>query len=256
MSNPEETQVTARRSASLPGMAGPFGSSEAFEHSQRVAQALLTSGMVPEHMRNIGAILVAMHIAVTHNEDLFAVLQAIHVVKGKVGFTGSYLKHRIDRSGLFKTPLNLIVTGSGESLVVTARAVEAMTGEVREISASYAMAKADGWTNNPKYKSMPEIMLRNRAIAFFARYVCPGVVYGYMEAGELEDVEASERVIVEAESTPPPKRSASPKVPAPPRPALPDHSALDEVAEQVAADRTRARDPIPANAGAIEEFEG
>lgn len=198
-----------------PMMPGPFGAPDAFEHAQRVAKALCESGMVPEHVRNIGAVLVAIHIAATHGEDLFAVLQALQVVKGKVGFSGTYIKSRIDRSGLIRGLLQLEVTGSGDSLTVTARGVEVATGHTHEITVSMAMAKADGWTANPKYRSIPEIMLRNRAIAFFQRYVCPSVMYGYMEAGELEDIEHMDA-----------------------RPGLPDYGQTDELV----GDRTTARE--------------
>ena len=55
---------------------------------------------------------------------------------------------------------------------------------------SIAMAKAEGWStkNGSKWKTMPELMLRYRAAAFFGRLYAPDVLSGMHSADEVEDV--------------------------------------------------------------------
>jgi hypothetical protein len=60
------------------------------------------------------------------------------------------------------------------------------------------MAKAEGWStkNGSKWLTMPELMLRYRAAAFFARLYAPDITLGMMTAEEVSDV-------VERDVTPP-----------------------------------------------------
>jgi hypothetical protein len=52
------------------------------------------------------------------------------------------------------------------------------------------MAKAEGWStkNGSKWITMPELMLRYRAAAFFARLYAPDITLGMMTAEEVHDV--------------------------------------------------------------------
>ena len=51
------------------------------------------------------------------------------------------------------------------------------------------LAKAEGWTANPKWKNMPEQMLGYRAASFFARMYCPEALMGLQTYEEVEDIE-------------------------------------------------------------------
>ena len=53
------------------------------------------------------------------------------------------------------------------------------------------MARADGWTKNGKYSSLPEQMLCYRSATFLIRRYAPGILLGYRPTDELEDIEAS-----------------------------------------------------------------
>ena len=167
-------------------MPGPFGSSDSLDHAWRVAQALAASPMVPEHLRNPHSVMIAIQIAASQGEDLFSVLQGIQIIKGKVGFSGTYLLAKINRSGLYPEGVAFETTGSGDGLAVTMKGTR-RNGRVDAFTVSLAMAKADGWVSNPKYKSIPEVMLTNRAIGFFLRYRCPEVMTGATVADEIDD---------------------------------------------------------------------
>ena len=65
--------------------------------------------------------------------------------------------------------------------------------------------------NNPKWTTMPELMLRYRAASFFARTYCPDVVMGFSVEGEAEDIVAAEQEAKIEPITPSPAAAAPPK---------------------------------------------
>jgi hypothetical protein len=52
------------------------------------------------------------------------------------------------------------------------------------------MAQQEGWTRkNPKYQSMPELMLKNRAATFFGRQYIPDLLLGVQTSEEVVDIQ-------------------------------------------------------------------
>ena len=68
--------------------------------------------------------------------------------------------------------------GEGKSLRVTATATLLATGEEVSSYADMAMADAEGWSKNAKYKSMPVQMLSYRAACMLIRLYAPGATLG------------------------------------------------------------------------------
>lgn len=164
-----------------------------FEHGMKVATFLAQSQLVPQHFRGKPAdVLLAMNLARRMGEDPLTILQVVHFVSGKPGWHAPFVISRINGSGLFTGPLSFEARGSGDQLTITCRG-ELRNGGAREVSVSMQMARDEGWTKNPKYKSMPEVMLRYRAATFFCRLYCPEVLYGMAVADELADVEVADR---------------------------------------------------------------
>jgi hypothetical protein len=132
---------------------------------------------------------IALKMARTMGEDPLVVLQNIHVVNGKAGFASQYMIARANSSGVFKGRINWRVDRADpNNMRVTAYAALADTGEIVEFTADMEMARAEQWTKNPKYKTMPEVMLRYRSAAFLVRFYAPDVMLGYHTADEAEDV--------------------------------------------------------------------
>ena len=52
------------------------------------------------------------------------------------------------------------------------------------------MAKLEGWSTKEgsKWKTMPELMIRYRAAAFFGRQYCPDLLLGLMTTEEARDI--------------------------------------------------------------------
>jgi hypothetical protein len=173
----------------------PTEENERFGLMQREAKLFAASPLIPQHLRQGGPeqamanCYIALKMARTMGEDPLVVLQNIHVVNGKAGFASQYMIARANSSGVFKGRINWRVDrGDPNNMRVTAFATLADTGEVVEFTCDIAMATAEGWTKNAKYRTMPEVMLRYRSAAFLVRFYAPDVMLGYHTSDEAEDV--------------------------------------------------------------------
>lgn len=166
---------------------------ERFSLMQRQAQLFASSPLIPQHLRNgtpqqaMANCYIAMTIADRMGEDRMTVMQNIHIVHGTAGFKAQYMIARANASGVFKDGIDWEIVGKGAELSVTAFATLASTGRRVEITVDMAMAKAEGWTKNTKYQTMPEIMLRYRSGTFLVRMYAPQVMLGYQTVEERED---------------------------------------------------------------------
>lgn len=160
-----------------------------FEHSQRVAKMFASSELVPPHLRGkVADCLIAYAIAKRTREEPLVVLQNIYFVSGRAGWSAQYMIAKANRSGVFARRINWKVEGAGDNMRVTAYATLAGSGEVVEATASMAMAKAEGWTRNAKYQTMPDQMLRYRSASMLIRLFAPEVMMGLPMADEVEDI--------------------------------------------------------------------
>lgn len=169
-----------------------------FESMLKLAEIFSRTKMVPAHFQGKpDDCFVAIQMAQRMGVDPMMALQNVYVVGGKPGLSGALVISLINNSGKLKGRVGFRVEGKAESLAVTAHGTLASTGEEVEFTASMAMAKAEGWDKNPKYRSMPEVMLRYRAATFLARFNFPEVILGMHSSDEWEDVEASANATVQ-----------------------------------------------------------
>lgn len=167
---------------------------ERFTLMQRQAALFASSPLIPESLRKGGQqqamanCYIAMTIADRMGEDRMTVMQNIVIIHGTAGFKTQYMIARANASGKFKDEIDWEISGNGPTLSATAFATLAKTGKRVQITVDMNMAKAEGWTNNKKYQTMPEIMLRYRSAAFLVRLYAPEVMLGYQTAEESEDV--------------------------------------------------------------------
>jgi len=161
----------------------------AFKHAMELAKIISQSALIPPHLRGrIPDILLALYMARTMGENPLLVLQSIHVISGRAGWSAQYLIARANGSGRFRGPIRWRQEGEGPTLAVTAYATLAETGDDVEYTVSMATARAEGWANrNPKYQTMPELMLRYRSATLLVRLFCPDVLMGLYEREELVD---------------------------------------------------------------------
>lgn len=175
----------------------PSAEAQQFSLMQRQAALFASSPLIPAHLRAGGPeqamanCYIAMTIADRMGEDRMTVMQNIHIVHGTAGFKAQYMIARANASGIFRDGIDWEITGSGADLKVTAFATLASTGRRVEITVGMDMAKAEGWSKNTKYQTMPEIMLRYRSGTFLVRMYAPQVMLGYQTVEEHEDVAAA-----------------------------------------------------------------
>lgn len=160
----------------------------AFEHIWRVATAFSGSKMVPAHFQGKPQdTFVAIQMALQLQINPLLCLQNVAVINGRPSFSAQFMIGLANSRGPFAGPLTWHSEGQGDSLSVTCQATLAATGEIVSVNVSMAMAKADGWTKNAKYRSIPEQMLRYRSATWLIRLYCPEVTCGMQSTDELKD---------------------------------------------------------------------
>lgn len=168
-----------------------FSSVNGFEVAQRMAKALVTSDLVPEQFRGqekLGNALIALELAQRIGASPMAVMQNIHIIHGRPSWSASFIIAALNSCGRF-SPLRFKTAGAGDDKTCIAWAFDLSTKDVLEgPEVSIAMAKAEGWATKAgsKWKTMPDLMLRYRAAAFFGRLYAPDVLSGMATTEEAE----------------------------------------------------------------------
>ena len=172
----------------------PTNQERMFALSQREAVGLSKSGLVPKEFQgNVANCLIAFNLAKRIGADPLMVMQNLDVIHGRPSFRATFLIACLNQCGRF-TPLKYRITGEGDEKTCIAVANDIETGEEYEgPPVSMAMAKAEGWStkSGSKWKTMPDLMLRYRAAAFFARTTAPEVAMGLYTSDEMSDIQAS-----------------------------------------------------------------
>lgn len=178
----------------LPAQSGVpsfFMNKEVFEHGQRVAIMLSKADLVPkQYQNNVGNCVIALNMANRLGADVLMVMQNLYVVHGKPGWSSSFLIATLNMCGKF-SPLRYeeddLEGGRCRAVATDLKANVQCEG----VWVSMEMAKAEGWIdkNGSKWKTMPQLMRRYRAAAFFTRQFAPEVSMGLQTQEELIDVQ-------------------------------------------------------------------
>lgn len=162
-----------------------------FEHAQRVAKMLSSSNLIPENYRgNIQNTMIAMEMANRIGASPLMVMQNLYIVQGKPSWSSSFIIASLNACKRF-SPIRFELDGEGEEYGCTAWAYDLKTNEkLMGPKVTMAMVKAEGWLSKSgsKWKTMPELMFRYRAAAFFGRLYAPDILMGMQTAEEVTDV--------------------------------------------------------------------
>jgi hypothetical protein len=167
-----------------------FSSGNGFETAQRMAKALASSDLVPkEYKGNIANCLVALEISQRTRSSALAVMQNLNIIHGKPSWSSSYIIAALNSCGRF-SPVKFRIEGEGDKLTCIAYAKDSDGELIEGPPVSIAMAKAEGWYDKAgsKWKTLPLLMIRYRAAAFFGRLYAPDVLMGMSSEDELRDV--------------------------------------------------------------------
>lgn len=179
----------------VPKPGDSFGSTATFEHTQRVAKMLCQSDLVPKEFRgNIQNTIIALEMAARIGASPLAVMQNLYIVHGKPSWSSTFIIGAINSSSRFDA-LRFEVTGKDMDMACTAWTTEkGKTERIEGPAVTMKMAKLEGWIDKAgsKWKTMPELMIRYRAAAFFGRLYTPDILMGMQTHEEVIDVHHSE----------------------------------------------------------------
>lgn len=162
-----------------------------FSDNWKIATQLAKSDIIPENYKNKPQnIVIAMGIANQMQLDPFTVMQNLALIKGKTSWSGSFCRTLIERTGKFKDlELNYIGERGKETYGCYLSATRVSDGKkIDGPQVTIAMAKAEGWTSNKKWTTLPDLMLAYRCQSYFCRIHCPEAMTGIYTTEEIEDI--------------------------------------------------------------------
>lgn len=168
-----------------------FSDGVGFDQAQRMALALSKSELIPKsYQNNIPSTMIALELAKRTGVSPIMVMQNLHVIQGRPSWSSSFIIAVINSYKKFSMPLNFELKGEGltRSCIAFTTGIDGQRFESPVVD--MAMAAAEGWVNKAgsKWKTMPELMLRYRAAAFFGRLYCPELLMGMQSEDEVIDV--------------------------------------------------------------------
>ena len=172
-----------------------FSGIRAFEDAQRIAKALASSTLIPpqfQGQQGFANCLVALEIAGRMNISPFLCMQHLHIIHGRPSWSSAFIIAMVNGCGRF-TPLRFEISGEGESLACYAVATDIKTQqELKGPTITMLMAKKEGWStkSGSKWATMPELMIRYRAAAFWGRLFAGDLLVGLQTQEEVIDVES------------------------------------------------------------------
>jgi len=179
----DSTAITTQSTGSV------FSGIQAFEDAQRIAKALASSTLIPtqfQGQQGFANCLVALEIANRMNISPFLAMQHLHVIHGRPSWSSSFIIAMVNGSGRF-SPLRFEMSGEGDSLACYAVATDVKSEqELKGPTITMAMAKKEGWfsKNGSKWQTMPELMIRYRAAAFWGRLYASDLLLGIQSQEE------------------------------------------------------------------------
>jgi hypothetical protein len=184
----DSTALTTTSSGSV------FSGIQAFEDAQRIAKALASSTLIPpqfQGQQGFANCLVALEIANRMRMSPFQVMQNLHIIHGRPSWSSQFIIGLINGCGRF-SPLRYDVTGQGDTLACTCVATELASGnDLRGPTVTMAIAKKEGWStkSGSKWLTLPDLMIRYRAAAFWGRLYIPELLVGIQSQEEVVDIE-------------------------------------------------------------------
>ena len=191
--NEEKTLAVVEQTTEL-ATNGVWENKDQFNQRLRAANMLSQTSIIPAtYQGKPQDCFVALEMATRMGVSPLVVMQNMYVVKGKPAWAGQACTMFINSCGKFAGVKHVYTGEKGtdsRGCYVTATRISDGV-QVNGVEVTIAMAKAEGWTSNTKWRNMPELMLAYRASAFFARVHCPEALMGVQLVDEIYDTETS-----------------------------------------------------------------
>jgi hypothetical protein len=169
-----------------------YANEDNFALAQRIAQSLMKSELVPkQYQNNLPNTLIALEMASRIGASPLMVMQHLNIIHGKPSWSSTFIISAINSCGKFE-PLNYEIENEGDLEKMRCRAV-AKDKQGQTLNGpwvSMEMAKKEGWVSKSgsKWQTMPELMIRYRAAAFWGRLFSPELTMGMQSAEEVIDI--------------------------------------------------------------------
>ena len=167
--------------------------SQAFALIQRKANALSKSTLIPkDYQNNISNCIIALDISDRLQVPPLLVMQHLYIVHGKPSWSSVFLLSALNSCGRYTSVKYQFFGEEGtDEYGCYAHTIERSTGEViAGPKVTIGMARKEGWLTKTgsKWQTMPDLMLRYRAVTFLARTNAPELTMGLPMVDEVEDV--------------------------------------------------------------------
>jgi len=179
-----------------------YSKKSSFDLALRMANAFAASSIVPkDYQGNPSNCLIALEMAGRIGTAPMMVMQNLYIVSGRPAWSSQFIIAMINNSRKYKTEIQYDIKGSGDDLECTAYAIDHNNRKVSGPTITMKMAKAEGWLgrNGSKWQTMPEVMIRYRAVSFFGRLNCPDLIMGIYSADEVIDLPENQYQFVASE---------------------------------------------------------
>ncbi len=189
---------TQMQPQAMPNVAMSIDTVAGFESMQRIANLFASSDIVPkQYQGNLANCFIAVDMALRMNANPLMVCQNLYIVHGNPAWSAQFLIATFNKSGRFSS---LRYEFQGEpghddwgcrAVAIEFSTKEKLVGPLITI----AMAKKSGWyskkdkygNESSKWQTMPEMMLRYRAAAWFVRAYAPEIAMGLQTVEEVRD---------------------------------------------------------------------
>lgn len=168
-----------------------------FEHMQRIASAMASASLIPDHLKGkgspqeayaqtVGNCFLVVNQAVRWQMDPFAVAPETYSVGGKLAYQGKLVAAVVNaRAGLIER-LSYAFEGAGDGRKVTVLGTFQGEAEPRTV----ILTVKEGKTNNQMWVKDPDQKLIYSGVVKWARRHCPEVVLGVMTDDDMERMAA------------------------------------------------------------------
>ncbi len=158
-----------------------------FRECYKLAKTFCQSSIIPQNFQGkVEDTAIAIDMANRMGVSPMMVMQNLYVVKGKPSWSGQACMTFL-RNKYGKVKVVYVGNKGQDDRGCCIKAIDEDGDVLEGTTVTMAMAKAEGWTSNPKWRNMPEQMLAYRAATFFARVHCPETLMGVQVEGEVED---------------------------------------------------------------------
>lgn len=194
-----QTTLPRIQEETAPAVSVGFDTLKGFEAMQRMANLFSASSIVPEVYRSKGEkdytsrgnCVIALDMALRMGANPLMVMQNLYVVHGRPAWSAQFLIATLNQSGKFSALRYEFQGKEGQDewgcrAVATELATkERLVGPLITIG----LAKKEGWYGKPgsKWQTIPELMLRYRAAAWFVRAYAPEIAMGLQTVEEARD---------------------------------------------------------------------